>query len=269
MKKSSPAFDKDRLILKKAGLIVVKLGTSILANSKGVIDPRRIRSVALQVESLRKRRCKVILVSSGAIAAGMARLGLHKRPIHINDVQTCAAIGQSLLMANYDREFSKRKITVAQILLTHDDFRHEQRRRNAQRTILNLLHRGVVPIINENDAVSFEEIKFGENDQLASMVHTLVPSSACIILSNVDGFYISEKGTKRMLPTIRKITALIERNAGGAGSQRSVGGMQSKILAARRVLATRKPLIIAEGRLPNVLLRLLAGEGLGTIFLPR
>jgi glutamate 5-kinase len=268
MKKVRIHGSRYREKLKQARLVVVKLGTGVLSDAKGSLDPKRIRDLARQLESLRRKGRKVVLVSSGAVGAGMTRLGLRKRPTHINDLQTCAAIGQNLLMACYDREFSKRNITVAQILLTHEDFRNEERRRNAKNTISNLLRRNVVPIINENDAVSYAEIKFGDNDQLASFVHTLVGADACFILSTVDGFYVSEKGNQRILNTIEKITHSIECHAGGAGSQRSVGGMQSKILAARRVLATRKPLLIANGRVPNVLIRLLAGEEIGTIFLP-
>jgi glutamate 5-kinase len=261
-------LDSDRKTLAKARLVVVKLGTGVLSNSEGGIDSKRIRLLAFQLEKLRKKGRKVILVSSGAVGAGMARLRLKNRPTHIVDLQTCAAIGQNLLMASYDREFSKKKITVAQILLTHEDFRNEERSRNAKNTLLNLLKRNVVPVINENDAVSYAEIKFGDNDQLASLVHTLVDANACIILSVVDGFYITQDGKSEIVHTIKKITPSIEKEAGGAGSKRSVGGMRSKIIAAKRVINTRKPLVIANGRLPNVLLRILAGEKLGTIFLP-
>lgn len=126
-----------------------------------------------------------------------------------------------------------------------------------------------MPIINENDAVSFAEIKFGDNDQLASMVHDLVRSHACILLSNVDGFLVREKlGTTRVLSTIRHITAEIERQAGGSSSQRSVGGMRSKLFAARRVMATGKPMLIANGRSPRILTRIISGETIGTLFLP-
>jgi glutamate 5-kinase len=252
-----------RQSLKKSRLIVVKLGSGVLSNSNG-INPRRIAHVAAQVHSLIKQRRKVILVSSGAIASAMAKLGLRKRPSHIADLQGCAAIGQSMLMSQYDRAFRKYGLIVAQMLLTHEDLHHPTRRANAKHTLHNLLERGVVPIINENDAVAFAEIKFGDNDQLASMVHELIHADLCIILSSIDGFILSGK----VVPTIKKINSEIERHAGDSNSHQSVGGMKSKLIAARRVLSTRRPLIIANGNTSKVLNRIVAGENIGTIFLP-
>jgi len=259
----------DRRLLTKARLLVIKLGTGVLSNERGGLNFQQIGHLADQIRALQRQGRHVVLVSSGAISAGMTRLRLKTRPTQIADLQACAAIGQNLLMAGYERAFTRRKITVAQILLTHEDFRQEKRRHNAAQTLRNLIHRNVVPIINENDAVSFDEIKFGDNDQLASMVHSLVHADACVILSNVDGFLTRDaNGKRRVLPTIPKITAAIRHQAGGSGSQRSVGGMQSKILAASNVLATKRPLVIANGHTPNILVRLLKGDSLGTIFLP-
>lgn len=262
----------DRKSLSKARRIIIKLGSNVLSTDKG-LDSRQIGHLATQVARLRRGGRQMVIVTSGAIAAGMARLGLPRRPTHITDLQACAAIGQNLLMANYDRSFRRHGLTVAQILLTWEDFRDPKRCQNARQILLRLLGNGIVPIINENDAVSFEEIKFGENDQLASMVHQLVHADACILLSTVEGFLIpevSKKGARRMrvLSTIPRITAQIQKQAGGSISQRSVGGMKSKLLAAKRVLSTRKPMVIAHGRTKNVLERLLKGEILGTIFLP-
>jgi glutamate 5-kinase len=260
----------ERKLLARVRLSVVKFGTGTLTTDDGGLDAKRIGHYASQIAALQSKGRKTVMVSSGAVAAGMTRLGIHRRPTNIHDLQACAAVGQNLLMANYEKAFSQRRLTVAQILLTHEDFLHQERRRNAKNTILNLLHRGIVPVINENDAVSFEEIKFGDNDQLASMVHQLINADACIILSNVNGFLIreSKKSRPKVLSTIRTISKEIVKQAGGSVSHRSVGGMKSKILAARRVLKTRKPMIIANGQLPNVLPRLLKGEQLGTIFLP-
>lgn len=269
-----------RKLLVRSRLLVVKLGTGVLSNAKGGLDSRRIAHLAAQVAQLRRLRRRVVIVTSGAIGAGMDQLGINRRPSRIVDLQTCAAIGQSILMACYDRAFARHKLTVAQILLTHDDFARSERRKNARQTILSLLNRGAVPVINENDAVSFAEIKFGDNDQLAAMVHELIGSQACVILSNVDGFllHFSSPPAGRIanvqiqkspaLPTISKITAEIIKRAGDSVSRRSVGGMRSKLLAARRVLATRRPMVIANGHIPNILLRLVRGEPLGTIFLP-
>lgn len=259
--------DPSRKALKNARLVVVKLGTGVLSHDKGGIDSAQIRHLASQLKKLHRKGCHVILVSSGAVSAGMSRLGMSLRPKDIVDLQSCAAIGQNLLMASYDREFSKQKLTVAQILLTHEDFRNPERSKNARNTLLNLLKRGVVPVINENDAVSYAEIKFGDNDQLASLVHELVGADACFILSNVDGFYASGKNGREILHTIPKITAEIKAQAGGAGSHRSVGGMQSKLIAAQRVLKSG-PLVIANGKIPDVIVRIASGEKLGTIFLP-
>ncbi len=259
-----------RAPLIKARLLVVKLGTGVLSNSNGGLNFQQIRHLADQIQALHRQKRQVVLVSSGAISAGMARLGLENRPTHIADLQACAAVGQNLLMAGYERAFTRRKMTVAQILLTHEDFRNPQRQHHARQALRNLLSRHVVPVINENDAVSYDEIKFGDNDQLASMVHGLVHADACILLSNVDGFLVQEPGESepKVLSTIARITPGIRLQAGGSGSQRSVGGMRSKVLAATSVLATRRPLVIANGHLPNVLLRLVKGERLGTIFLP-
>ncbi len=280
-------MNRDRVQLSKAKLLVVKFGTGILSSSKGGLDSRRMSYLADQISQLHRQGKKVVIVSSGAVWAGMTKLGLKYRPSQIADFQACAAIGQNLLMTHYEKIFARRKWTVAQILLTHEDLRHPQRSHNVRQTLLHLLSRNVIPIINENDAVSFDEIKFGDNDQLAAMVHELIRAHACIILSNVDGFMAGDVPSvvsavhelsrhhssvkahpkPQVLSTIRKITAEIERQAGGSNSHHSVGGMRSKLLAAKRVLKTGKPLVIANGHTPNILLRLIRGEPLGTIFL--
>ncbi len=267
-----------RKILASARLIVIKLGSGVLSRADGGLNAGRIRHLAQQVALLRRQKRSVVIVSSGAISAGMARLGLHRRPTRIADLQACAAVGQNLLMASYERAFKRFGLTVGQILLTHEDLRHPERRKNARHTLLRLLQRGVVPIINENDAVSFAEIKFGDNDQLAAMVHELIHADTCIILSNVDGFMVRQprkhptstvqRRASSILSTISKITAEIERQAGDSDSHRSVGGMRSKLIAARRVLATDRPMVIANGRASNILPRLFKGEPVGTIFLP-
>jgi glutamate 5-kinase len=264
---------RDRAPLCRAQLLVVKLGTGVLSDPRGGLDLRRLRRLAKEVVWLHRRGRRVVIVSSGAIGAGMSRLGLRKRPAHIADLQACAAIGQNLLMSAYEHAFARQRLTVAQILLTHDDLRHPQRRENARHTIRNLLDRGVVPVINENDAVSYAEIKFGDNDQLAAMVHELIHAHACIILSNVDGFILPGASSDKrratgILSTIAKITPEIERHAGDSNSHHSVGGMRSKLIAARRVLAAKRPMVIANGRIPDILPRLLRGEPIGTIFLP-
>ena len=250
--------------------LIVKLGTGILTSHRGHLSPSRIRNLASQIKTIaQKKRVEVVLVSSGAIAAGMARLGLKTRPSGIHDLQACAAIGQNLLMHHYETAFSRLGLVVGQVLLTHGDFQDDHRRENAKATLLRLLKLGVIPIVNENDAVSYAEIKFGDNDQLAAQVHKLVHADATILLSTVDGFYVREGKRAKLLSTVCAITPSLARHAGDSGSHRSIGGMKSKLLAARRVNATGKPLVVAGGRVKNVLTRLLKGEELGTIFLPK
>ncbi|MCC7517571.1 MAG: glutamate 5-kinase [Verrucomicrobiae bacterium] len=257
-----------RKSLRAAQRLVVKIGTGVLSRLDGGLNPRRIHHLAGQVATLRRQGRSVVLVTSGAIGAGMTRLGFKRRPAAIAELQACAAVGQNLLMARYDHAFAHESLTVAQILLTHEDFRHPERRRNAEQTLRRLLRHGVTPVINENDAVSYAEIKFGDNDQLAAMVTELVGAEACVILSNVDGFHLGRPPKGRLVATIQRITPALERHAGDAGSSRSVGGMKSKLLAARKVNAAGASLVIANGHLSGVLLRLIGGEPLGTIFLP-
>jgi len=258
-----------RKSLPKTRRLIVKLGSGVLTTSRGHLSPSQIRNLASQVRKLAQKGVEVVLVSSGAIAAGMARLGLKSRPSNIHDLQACAAVGQNLLMHHYETAFSRVGLMVGQVLLTHGDFRDDSRRQNAQTTLLRLLKRGVVPVINENDVVSFAEIKFGDNDELAALVHGLVRADATILLSTVDGFYVRHGRRRDLIPTIPAITHSVLRHAGDTASERSVGGMKSKLLAARKVTATGKPLIVASGHVKNVLPRLLKGEVLGTIFLPR
>ena len=258
-----------RKYLRHSRRLIVKLGTGTLTTRGGHLSPTQIRNLALQIKKLVQKRVEVVLVSSGAIAAGMSRLGLKIRPSGIHDLQACAAIGQNLLMHHYETAFSRLGLVVGQVLLTHEDFQDDHRRENARHTLLRLLKLGVVPIINENDAVSYAEIKFGDNDQLAAQVHKLVNADATILLSTVDGFYVRKFGQKELLKTINSITPSLMRHAGDTGSEHSIGGMKSKLLAARYVTATGHPLIVASGRVRNILPRLLKGEELGTLFLPR
>jgi glutamate 5-kinase len=266
---SSMKIAYHRKSLSKTRRLIVKLGSGVLTTSSGHLSPSQIRNLASQVRKLAENRVEVILVSSGAIAAGMARLRLKTRPSGIHDLQACAAIGQNLLMHHYETAFSRVGLMVGQVLLTHGDFRDDSRRENARSTLLRLLKLGVIPVINENDAVSFAEIKFGDNDELAALVHQLVHADAAILLSTVDGFYVRHGRRRDLIPTIPAITPSVLRHAGDTASKHSVGGMKSKLLAARRVTATGKPLVVAGGKVKNVLPRLLKGEELGTIFLPR
>ena len=222
--------------MRAAKRIVVKLGTGVLTSDKGELDRSRISGVCSQIATLRKLGTEVFVVSSGAVGLGMASLGLSKRPKEISKKQACASIGQSKLMQVWQEEFKHFGITVGQVLLTHDDLRVRSRYLGVQETLHQLISYQTIPIINENDTVSAAEIKFGDNDTLSAMVASLVEADHLIILSTAPGL-IDMKGTGKIIPIIEKITAEIEAMAGGTTNERAVGGMTSKISAAK--LATR------------------------------
>ncbi len=208
-----------------------------------------------------------MLVTSGAVGAGMGALGYEKRPTELAELQACAAVGQSRLMATYDKLFAKHDLHVAQVLLTHDDLEHHERHLNARNTLVTLLGRGVVPIINENDAVSFTEIKFGDNDKLSALVASLLPADLLVILTTVDGVIENfGKTNPKTISVIEKIDSTIEKLAGGTTSETAVGGMTSKVQAAKIVVRSGIPLVIASGKKKNVLAKILAGEDEGTLF---
>ena len=252
-------------IPRHARRLVVKVGTGVLTDSQNHLAPPRIGRLVEQVATLHRLKHQVLVVSSGAIGAGMAELGLERRPKRLSELQAAAAVGQSKLMAIYDSMFAALGIQVAQVLLTHDDLKNRTRHLNARNTLNTLLARGVVPIINENDTVSVDEIKFGDNDRLGALTATLVDAELLVILSHVEG--LLQDGT--VVATVAEINRDIERLAGGTDRATSVGGMRSKIEAARIVARAGIPMIIASGERPGVLLDLLAGEAIGTIILPR
>ena len=208
-----------------------------------------------------------MLVTSGAVGAGMGALGYEKRPSELAELQACAAVGQSRLMAIYEKLFAAHGLIVAQVLLTHDDLEHHERHLNARNTLVTLLGRGVVPIINENDAVSFTEIKFGDNDKLSALVASLLPADLLVILTTVDGVIENfGKANPRTISVIETIDDAIEEMAGGTDSATAVGGMASKIQAAKIVVRSGIPLVIASGKKKQVLARVLAREDEGTLF---
>ena len=252
-------------ILAKANRIVIKLGTGLLTDAQNHLSLDRIEQVVAQIAALHQQKKQVIVVSSGAIGAGMAELGLKLRPKHLDELQAAAAIGQSKLMAVYDKLFGKFGITVAQVLLTHDDLKNRDRHLNAHNTLATLLAHGVVPIINENDTVAVEEIKFGDNDRLGALTATLIDVDLLLILSHVEGLL---DGDGNVVTAVPQITHEIESLAGGTDRVTSVGGMKSKIDAAKIVTRAGIPLIIANGDRLNVVRDVLAGEEVGTLFLP-
>jgi glutamate 5-kinase len=249
---------------------VIKLGTGILSDSRGRVDLFQIEQLAAQVVELRRRGHQVLVVSSGAVGCGMSLLGLIKRPTAINELQACAALGQPRLMRLYDEAFGRSDMHVAQVLLTYLDLDSRSLYRNIQRSVEHLLTRkNIVPIFNENDVVSYEELvgaRFGDNDQLSAHVAILVRAERLIILSNVRGLTANSDGTGRLIRDVRKIDARIEKLAGGTQSQTSVGGMISKLKAARLVNEAGIPMQIAHGRQKNVLVSICQGEAVGTIF---
>ena len=247
--------------------IVVKLGTGVLTHGIGQLDAERIAAICAQVADLRAKGTEIIIVSSGAVGLGMGRLGLAKRPRKLAKKQACAAIGQSLLMQTWQRGFDPCQLTVAQVLLTHDDLRIRSRYLAVKATLGQLLADGVVPVINENDTVSAAEIKFGDNDTLSAMVASLTQAQYLVILSLAPGL-IDLKGTGQIVPVVEKITPEIEAMAGGTKSEMAVGGMASKVSAAKLATKSGCGVFIASGAEPDVLNKLFSGRSTGTFFVP-
>jgi glutamate 5-kinase len=259
-----------RELLKNISRIVVKLGTGVLTDAKKQPDLAQMEQLVNQVAQQRAAGREVVLVSSGAVGAGMGVLGHTKRPAELAELQACAALGQSRLMSTYEKLFAKHNLNVAQVLLTHADLEHHERHLNARNTLVRLLQHGVIPIINENDAVSFTEIKFGDNDKLSALVACLLPADLLVILTTVEGVIENfGKDNAQLLSTIEQITDSIEASATGTASATAVGGMTSKIDAAKVVIRAGIPLVIASGRKSNVLESITAASDEGTLFVPK
>ncbi|HEY7746789.1 MAG TPA: glutamate 5-kinase [Desulfuromonadales bacterium] len=250
--------------------VVIKVGSGVISDNDG-LDATMIEAIARSVSELRQRGLEVVIVSSGAVAAGKGDLGIVGRPRTIPLKQAAAAIGQSRLMRTYKESFRARGLTVAQVLLTRDDLANRRRYLNARNTLMTLLEYGVVPVINENDTVVVDEIRFGDNDNLSAMVTNLVEANLLVILSDVDGLYDSDPKNNphaKLLPVVERITEGIEAMAGGAVTQLGTGGMATKIKAAKRASIYGVGTLIVNGRIPDVIQRVFAGEELGTYFLP-
>lgn len=251
--------------------LVVKVGTQVLTTEDGQLNHERIGQLARQLHEVVKTGRKVVLVSSGAVGAGMGRLGITHRPTDLPRLQAVAAIGQSLLVEAYERALSPYGHHAAQVLLTAEDLQHRTRYLNARNTLLTLLELGAIPIINENDTVATEELQntFGDNDRLAAIVTNLIRAPLLVLLSDVDGLCNgdpSKPGTQ-VIPTVERLDHsvydLVCDKSGGRGR----GGMASKLEAARLCTTAGENLIIAGGRTPDVLSKILAGETVGTLFL--
>jgi glutamate 5-kinase len=246
---------------------VVKLGTGVLTDSRKQPALEQVGQLVAQIAAVRAQGKQVVVVSSGAVGAGMGVLGHEKRPGDLSELQACAAVGQPRLMSIYEKLFGEAGFCVAQVLLTHDDLQHHERHLNARSTLVTLLNHGVIPIINENDATSFTEIKFGDNDSLSALVPCLLPADALIILTTVDGLIENfGKADPRTISLVENLDARIEKMARGTDSATAVGGMASKLQAARIVVRAGIPMVIASGRKKAVLSRILEGQDEGTMF---
>jgi glutamate 5-kinase len=253
--------------LKTAARVVVKFGTGVLTDRRKQPDPAQLEQLVAQIAGQRQAGREIVLVTSGAVGAGMGALGYEKRPTELSALSACAAVGQSQLMTLYEKLFAAHGLRVAQVLLTHDDLEHHERHLNARNTLVTLLNRGVVPIINENDAVSFDELKFGDNDKLSALVASLLPADLLVILTTVDGVIENfGRANPKTISVVEHIDATIEKLAGGTDSDTAVGGMKSKIAAAKIVVRSGIPLVIASGKKKSVLAKILGGEDEGTLF---
>ena len=245
--------------------IVVKIGTSTLIRN-GVVDENYIAGLAQQVARLHQKGTRVVIVTSGAVRIGLDTMQ-RERAVRLPEKQAAAAVGQSLLMRAYRRAFNAENLHVAQLLLTRGDISDRRRFLNARHTMTQLFEWGVVPIVNENDTVAVEEIRFGDNDTLGALTALVAEAELCLLLSDVDGFYLP--GQKQPEARIERITSQIEEAAGGAGSIGGTGGMRTKIEAARIAMHAGIELVIAHGRAENIVQRVAENENVGTRFLPR
>ena len=254
-----------------ATTIVVKVGTRVLTREDGQLDQQRIQGLADQVHHVLSTGRKVVLVSSGAVGAGMGRLGLKKRPTDLAHLQAVAAVGQTMLVEAYERSLEVHGRHAGQVLLTAEDLEHRTRYLNARNTLLKLLEIGAVPIINENDTVAVEELQttFGDNDRLAAIVTNLIRAPLLVLLSDVDGLFDGDprEPGRQVIGTVGRLDASILGLVRDRSGELSRGGMASKLEAARLATTGGENVIIASGRAPDVLPRIIAGEPVGTLFL--
>ena len=258
--------------IKDAKRIVVKVGTSTLLYPNGKINLYRIEHLARELSDLASQGREVILVTSGAIGAGMVRMGLSARPDSMQEKQALASVGQVLLMHLYDKFFTEYGQVAGQVLLTKENFANHNQYINARNTLMAMLKSGIIPVINENDAVTVAEVKIGDNDTLSATVAAIVDADVLIILSDIDGVYDANPQTHpeaKLLSEIKEITSGVEAMAGGAGSAVGTGGMATKIEAAKIATAAGVTMFIASGGENGMLGRIIAGEDVGTVFPPK
>ncbi len=259
-----------RALLSRARRVVVKIGTSILATPRGGVHARRFFDLATDVAGLMDEQRQVMLVSSGAVGLGSRKLGLSKRPVAIPEKQAAAAVGQIDLCRRYERAFARHGRHVAQILLTHAGLADRERFLNARHTLNSLLERGVVPIINDNDSVSTEELRFGDNDLLSALVVNTCEAELLILLSHVDGLHdrSPDSPQARRIPEVKEVNRQVMELASSDTSDLGTGGMRSKLQAARSASQFGVPTVIADGRQRGMLRRILDGEDVGTLIHP-
>ena len=261
-----------REALKKAKRIVVKVGTSTITYANGKRNFSQIDRLARELSDLQNQGKEMILVSSGAVAVGVDRLGLPAKPSTIPGKQACAAVGQGVLMHTYEKLFADYGQIVAQVLITRTEAIDRHRYTNCRNTFMTLLQQGVIPIVNENDVVALDELKIGDNDNMSALVAGIVDADLVIILSDIDGLYTANPSTHpeaTLVHTVPEITPEIEASAGGVGSSRGTGGMATKIQAAKAATNSGIQLVIASGTEKNAIPRILQGEEIGTLFVSR
>jgi glutamate 5-kinase len=251
--------------------LVIKIGSNIIASAEAGLNMRRVGAIAKDISDITEKGIESVIVSSGAIAAGLQKLGFRERPKDIRLKQAAAAIGQSSLMWAYERSLGRYNRKVAQVLLTRDDVADRLRYINAKNTLITLIQRGIIPVINENDPVAVDEIKFGDNDLLAALVAGLVEADMLVILSDVEGLYTKDPKHKgaRLIGVVEEITPEIEDIAGKSGSAVGTGGMYSKVLSAKQATDHGIPVVIMSGKKKGLLGRMIEGERVGTFFRPR
>jgi len=258
-------------ILKTVKRVVIKIGSRVLTDADGALDMAVIRRICSDIAAMREAGLQIVLVSSGAIAAGRSELGLKEKPKSIPHKQAAAAVGQTRLMHAYEEALSPHNLKGAQLLLTSEDLGSRQRFLNSRATLDALLGFGILPIINENDTVVVDEIKFGDNDNLSALVTNVAEAHLLLILTDIEGFYSADPATvpdAKLIPLVRNITREIERAAGGSGSSIGTGGMATKVAAARKAGRNGVATIIVSGKREGVIQAALRGDEVGTLFLP-
>lgn len=264
--------EASREALKKANRIVIKVGTSTITYANGKRNFSQIDRLAREISDLQNQGKEMILVTSGAVAVGVDRMGLPGKPKTIPGKQAAAAVGQGVLMHTYEKFFADYGQIVAQVLITKTEAIDRHRYTNTRNTFMELMRQRVIPIVNENDVVALDELKIGDNDNMSALVAGIVDADLVIILSDVDGLYTANPQTHPdafIVPEVAEITPEIEASAGGVGSARGTGGMATKIQAAKAATSSGIHLVIASGTEKNAITRVLQGEELGTLFVSR